>query len=244
LSSAHQDSRSSSDSDKPLSDVQRQQLIEAARSTKAVDTTASKLCEAPYELKTGKPVEAAWGLVNRMNVSTFKFYQLVSEETDGILEEVTNFAKESADPAAQEVLELLHYILYETSSEKEYSNGLRDKGRAGKDLVDFITHSKAKQAQLREPEVVALRLYTTTAFRFMNGPLRDETRHQDGRVCPLPVATFFAMEGIKKLRSHNLNGDSATDSQELTFWRGMRNLRYSCHSCSLYDVILRLRHIW
>jgi hypothetical protein len=214
--------------DKPaLTNIQRQQLIEAAKSAKAVDKTASKLCEGPYELKTGKPVEAARGLVSRMNVSMSEFYQLISKETDGILEEVKTFAEESADPAAQEVLELLKYILYEKSSEKEYPNGTRDKGRAGKKLMHFITHIKAQQAHLKEPEVVALRLYTTSAFRFMNDPLRDDKRHQDGRVCPLPVTTYFAVEGIKKLRSHNFIEDAPTDSQELTFWRGMRNLRYS-----------------
>jgi hypothetical protein len=201
------------------------------RSTKAVDKSASKLCEDPYELKSGVSMEAARGLVSRMNVSLSEFWNLVSKETDGILEEVTNFAKESADPAAQEVLELLRYILYEKSSEKEYPNGVRDKGRAGKDLLYFVTHTKAQQAELKQPEVVALRLYTTAAFRFMNGPLRDDKMHQDGRICPLPVATFFAEQGIKKLRSHNLKEYSATDSQELTFWRGMRSLRYSCDSC-------------
>jgi hypothetical protein len=209
---------------KPLTDVQRQQLIEAARTTEAVNHVESKLCENPYELKTGRPVEAARGLVNRLNVNMSEFYQLMSKETDGIIEEVTNFAKEFEDPAAKEVLELLQYILYEKTSEKEYPNGTRDKGRVGKDLIYFITHTKAQQAQLKQPEVVALRLYTTAAFRFMNGPLRDDMRHEDGRACPLPVTTCFAVEGIKKLRAHNLKEGAAADSQ--TFWRGMRNLRY------------------
>lgn len=208
---------------KPLTDVQRQQLIEAARTTQAVNHGKSKLCEDPYELKTGRPVEAARGLVNRMNVNMSEFYQLMSKETDGIIEEVTNFAKEFEDPAAKEVLELLQYILYEKTSEKEYPNGTRDKGRVGKDLIYFITHTKAQQAQLKQPEVVALRLYTTAAFRFMNGPLRDDMRHEDGRACPLPVTTCFAVEGIKKLRAHNLKEGATADSQ--TFWRGMRNLR-------------------
>ena len=152
-------------SGRPLTDAERQQIAEAARRETAVDKGASKLFEAPYELKTGKPVEAARGLVSRMSVVSSDYFQLISKETDGILEEVSRFASGSNDPAVQEVKELLHYILYERASEKEYPNGIRDKGRPAVDLVYFITHSKAQRAGLKQPEVVALRLYTTAAYR-------------------------------------------------------------------------------
>ena len=152
-------------SDSALKDSERRQIVEAARSEIAVDKVASKLFEEPYQLKTGKPVEAARGLISRMNIDTAEFYRLIAKETEGIVEEVRTFAQESQESAVREVQELLNYILYERSSEKEYPNGIRDKGRVGKDLVYFITHAKAQKAGLKQPEVVALRLYTTAAYR-------------------------------------------------------------------------------
>jgi hypothetical protein len=37
-----------------------------------------------------------------------------------------------------------------------------------------------------------MRLYTTTAYKHMNVPLRDDARYSRSDPCPLPVATFFA----------------------------------------------------
>ncbi len=48
---------------------------------------------------------------------------------------------------------------------------------------------------------MALRFYTTFAYRYMNDPLRNDARCADGQSCPLPVATYFAVEGIRKLRA-------------------------------------------
>ena len=56
-------------------------------------------------------------------------------------------------------------------------------------------------------QVAALRLYTTAAYSSMNGPLRDDDRYQRGRACPLPVATHFAAQGIRKLRGMHVNSD-------------------------------------
>ena len=57
----------------------------------------------------------------------------------------------------------------------------------------------------------------------MNVPLRDDGRHEDERPCPLAVTTYFAVEGIKKLRANNLK--ERGDKQSTVLWRGMRNLR-------------------
>ncbi len=48
---------------------------------------------------------------------------------------------------------------------------------------------------------MALRFYTTFAYRYMNEPLRNDARCANDQPCPLPVATYFAVEGIKKLRA-------------------------------------------
>jgi hypothetical protein len=111
-----------------------------------------------------------------------------------------------------EVRYLLHYIIYEKASVKEYPNGTRDKGNEGKTLEDFRKDPRSKCAQLSEAMVVALRLYTTVAYKFMNGPLRDEC------TIKLPAATYYADLAIKKLR--------VVEAQKTKFpilWRGIRN---------------------
>ncbi len=35
----------------------------------------------------------------------------------------------------------------------------------------------------------------------LSRPLRDDKRYDNDSPCPLPVATYFAVEGIKKLRA-------------------------------------------
>jgi hypothetical protein len=200
-----------------LSEEEKRLIGEAAQSGKSV-AAETKLFEPVYKLKTGKPVESALGLEDRMCVDRQHFFALISKGVDGIQEEVEKFSSESADPGAKEVLNLLNYIRFEATSEKEYSNGIRDKGRPPMKLVSFLMHRKAQDAHLNEEEVVALRLYTTMAFKFMNIPLRDDQRHAQGAPCPLAVTTHFAVTGIKKLRALHV------ESGCITLWRGMRNL--------------------
>ena len=54
------------------------------------------------------------------------------------------------------MLELLDYILNQKTSEKEYPNGTRDKGRGAIKLSWFLTHKKAQEARLTEAEVSPL----------------------------------------------------------------------------------------
>jgi hypothetical protein len=44
----------------------------------------------------------------------------------------------------QAVVDILRYIVHECSSEKEYPNGIRDKGRGSVTLRYFLDHDKAK----------------------------------------------------------------------------------------------------
>ena len=53
----------------------------------------------------------------------------------------------------------------------------------------------------------------------MNDPLRDHDRNLTDVPCPLPVCTYFAVDGIKKLRTLNVVKECKT------LWRGMRNLK-------------------
>ena len=116
-----------------------------------------------------------------------------------------------------EVGELLEYVCYSPTSEKKYPNGIRDEGKPGMRLQNFLEIEKAKN--LDEAEVVALRLYTTMIYKFLNEPLRDNDRFSRSEACPLPVTTYFASTGIKKLRALK-----AEEKKFPTLWRGMRNV--------------------
>jgi hypothetical protein len=203
-----------------LADEEREEIKKVSMSGNAVGNNSSRLYEPVYELKTGKPIEATRGLDDRMNVN--KDIRIrIANEVDGIQEEVELLAS-CGDEKCKEVLELLNYIRFEKSSEKEYPNGTRDKGRRGVNLIYFLTHKKAQEARLTEAEVVALRLYSTAAYSFMNTPLRDDTRHNLCTPCPLAATTHFATSGIKKMRALHI---SKTNSGlgPTALWRGMRN---------------------
>ena len=185
-----------------------------------VNLPSNKIFEPVYKLSTGLPAAAAQGLEDRMCVQAnrAKFYERIGKEVIGIQEEVDEFSLGSSDPEVIEVKELLHYIRFETTGEKEYKNGIRDHGRGQMTLSDFKLDPKAQTAKLSEAELVAIRLYTTIAYIFMNKPLRDDERHSRGEQCPLAVTTHFAWTGIKKLRALHVQ------SGERILWRGMRNL--------------------
>ena len=137
-------------------------------------------------------------------------------EVESIQTEVNAWAFTSQDPDAEQVKNELHYIRFEITSEKQYSNGTRDKGRGQTMLAGFMANPKAVKANLNEAELVAMRLYTF-AYKFMNDPLSDDERYGRREPCLLPVTTHFAQNGIKKLRALHVA------SGELTLWRGMCN---------------------
>lgn len=89
----------------------------------------------------------------------------------------------------------------------------------GMRLADFVLHSFSVIAGLFPPEVLALRLYTTAAFRSLNTPLRDQSATRPPH--PFPITINYIKSGIGKLRAVEASqGDKGT----LDLWRGMKNL--------------------
>ena len=200
-----------------LSESEIETMKRAAQEEVPVDE--NKMFEPFYKLKTGLPVAATMGLEDRMciNANRKQYYDLVAKQVEGIQEEIDQLVRCSPDPDAKKVKSLLHYIRFEKTREEKYSNGILDKGRGQSMLANFQAHPKAIQVGLSEAELVATRLYTTLAYKFMNDPLRDDDRYRRNEPCLLPVTTFFAWNGIKKLRALHV------ESGEMIFWRGMRN---------------------
>jgi hypothetical protein len=58
--------------------------------------------------------------------------------------QVKAFAESGQAANGQDVRDILHYIVHEKTSEKEYQNGIRDKGRGSIALADFLCHRKAQ----------------------------------------------------------------------------------------------------
>jgi len=104
---------------------------------------------------------------------------------------------------------LLNYILEPEGipvdqKRRRFSNGVIDQGRpVGMTMKDFVELHEAREAKLSKVEVVALRMYTTAAFRYMNEPLRIKGAASESPIAslPLPVLTYWATEGIRKLRA-------------------------------------------
>ena len=68
-------------------------------------------------------------------------------------------------------------------------------------LRDFCVHRFSSIAKLEEAHVVALRLYSTAAFRSINTPLRELASGERVEPHHLPVTVAFLDEGVKKLRA-------------------------------------------
>jgi len=209
-----------------LSKEEIRKMRDAAREEVPVGDT--KIFEPVYKLKTGLPVFATRGLEDRMSVQGMlvEYHERIAKGMEGIQEEVNQFAAGSTNPDVMEVRDLLHYIRFEPTGEKRYKNGIRDHRRGVMRLVNFLQSPKAIAAGLNEAELVAMRLYTTSAFQFMNRPLRDDKRYERNESCPLPVTTYFADKGIKKMRALHVpaGGGSLAAAEEVLLWRGMRNL--------------------
>ena len=129
---------------------------------------------------------------------------------------------EFAANGTEEDQKLLHYVRKMRAGTcgalfpAGFENGDLDAGRAGESLNDFLESYEARKASLAIEHVVALRLYTTAAYKTINQPLRAGRRH------PLPVTVHFLADAIKRLRGVTIGTQDANVAK--TYWRGMRDL--------------------
>jgi hypothetical protein len=115
------------------------------------------------------------------------------------------------------------YVLYEMSSEKEYPNGVRDQGMAGKSIDDYLKMSQSKKTKMNKPEAACLRFYSSPSFPAVTIPLRDpdrKTKH------PLAAITYCIFTAIRKQLALGAE-DQAAAVEERIFWRGFSDLQIS-----------------
>jgi len=90
----------------------------------------------------------------------------------------------------------------------------------GMRLADFAALPEARSVNLRLAHVLALRLYSTAAYKSINNPLRDTARTAEH---PFPATVFMLSDAVKKLRAvRATDGRAATDA--VVAYRGMRNM--------------------
>ncbi len=119
----------------------------------------------------------------------------------------------------------LHYILHERSSEKDFDNGRRDKGRPAMNLEDFMASAtvqelKKMKIDLKIEEVASVRFYTSHSYLGINLHLRHNAP-QEGRdegPHPFPAIVENVINFLKKVRA----GKEGTIAKVL--WRGLSNV--------------------
>ena len=84
---------------------------------------------------------------------------------------------ETAADFAQELYQNMRYVIFEKAKEETVvgNSGAeehKDTGHDGWDLAQFHAKKESVMAELSKAEVAALRLYTSSTFRVINGPLR------------------------------------------------------------------------
>ena len=181
----------------------------AAAHAGASGTGASGAVEASKyvrELVLGRPEAAALGIVSSLHIDLFDLFAVCTRGLDAIREE---WELRGSD---QDV-ECVRYVLDEPagSSDKCFVNGVRDVGRNGERLADFVAMHDACTAQLTSAHVASVRIYTTACFRSLNDPLRDTASKETH---PFPATIFFLTDAIKRLRAvHAEHAESAASQR-------------------------------
>jgi hypothetical protein len=164
--------------------------------------------------QVGRPKFAALGLNFTLGITDLEAFRIASDGVRAIREE---FQKYGGD----EDKEILRYILDEKAKEQEDpmsygGTAVRDKGRTGWTLSDFVCNENAFKAKLTTAHVAALRIYSSRLFNRVNGPLREGIKPH-----PFAATTLLTSIALRKLRVMNTAGP--TEAVEL--WRGMRDLQ-------------------
>lgn len=166
----------------------------------------------------GTPRHSAAGLIDLLGYTTESIVQLIKDYGEG----VSAIVKEIELHGNAEDQKNLRGLLdgtYENPPHKDGSLPSREELNGQSKTIDAIMDTvEAKGAKLKREHVLALRLYTTTSYKSVNMPLRNQSSSQH----PLAVTTYFINEGLKKLRYYAGSLPDAYSPQ--TLWRGMKDV--------------------
>ena len=186
------------------------------------------------DIIVGKPETAATGIWRYILADEHAVHEQLSRGVACVKDEWERGFQ--AGCVTSEDLNNLNYILEQCagSSDMHFQNGwqrdrdpltgelLQERTRhdgTGMKLEDFVASRSAQRAGLDVTHVLALRLYTTSAFRSINNPLRKLEHRSDAstprldRPHPLPCTVFLISDGLKKLRvaTRDSRGETAVE---------------------------------
>ncbi|EOD28826.1 hypothetical protein EMIHUDRAFT_114014 [Emiliania huxleyi CCMP1516] len=190
--------------------------------TVTAERLSDRFAGAAKELVVGQPEEAATGLYGIIGYSEAYLHDRMRQGTAAIIEE----AEALGDP------EVLENLRFQNGWRRDcWPDGSSLGGREGMVLADFVALPVARRARLEEAHVVALRLYSTAAFRALNGPMRqlkvsNYRKGEDGLPLPLeppqlaaphpqPATMAFIYEALKRMRAVAAVTTAGLDGMEL-----------------------------
>jgi hypothetical protein len=153
----------------------------------------------------GQAEEAAHGLKELLGITTGQLGQIMIEPLAAVKKE---FA--ASEISAENKANLKHVLA--GTKQTAWENK--------KTVAQLLQHQDSKAAKLEEHHIVALRLYTTSAFSQINDSLRKRQKPH-----PLPATTYFISEALKQLKGVAAKLPDAHNSKVL--WRGLKNLKLS-----------------
>ena len=203
---------------------------------------SEKFASDPQRIIVGEQQDAVLGIGHFMRVTDDVIHIGLTLGVSAIVDE---FERGATDEAR----ECLHYVLHEHAGSSKLTfpnspfprdwdaNGVRsDRLRSGEGMTldDFVAHPYSRKANLSRAHVLALRLYTTAAYKEINQPLRDLAAGDHNEPHPLPVTVALLQEAMGKLRAVNtdeagelavlVGSPSPNSSRRQELWRGLKNL--------------------
>ena len=182
-------------------------------------------------LVMGQPKDAALGISRYLNRTDEDIDKVIWA---GMGRGMAAIEEEWAAAGTDDDRVCLEYVLHGRAGEHDrrwkhagdkmmdvFDNPANRDGRHGRGLSYFVQHPHARAAGLLPEHVVALRLYTTAAYRSINAPLR-RSNEPGAAPHPFPVTVAYLTDGIKRLRAVHAVAEDAYDAGD--YWRGMRDV--------------------
>jgi hypothetical protein len=191
------------------------------------------LAPNPTAYTTAEAADSRKGIVSFMCVNEDIISDRKKKKIDGLREEIASYVAAGL-PGAAQLKECLDYVLDEEAGQgtgccqncdRDEKGVLRERTRGGRGmrLDDFFADDRVAVSALKIEHIAALRLYTTLAYQYINDPLRDEKRREDGRAHPLPYTVKLIEEACKQLGAAAYELEDDADKPK-DLYRGMRNV--------------------
>jgi hypothetical protein len=198
--------------------------------------------EKPLEGKELTNVSLAEALEEQteFNQAEWKGFRITDLRADDFIKSGTSYFQ---PVECREDLANLNYILKGVAQDEaslpehvvrqitlgEYHGGPLEKddfdyNHTGMRFADFMKLSEVSVAKLSESNVLALRLYTTSSYRRINGPLRDRVKPH-----PFAMTVYYLADGLRKLRAVDVKHTPWKVGEVELLYSGMKDLRVSDH---------------